>query len=149
MTSRLCRLVATLVVAVSSSIAAYAQDTISPSPTSVPSQTVQTTRTPKTHTVNVGEVKISLQHFPRGAKTLTSIQQEEWRFTPRRTDGKVGDTLEFRFVRGDHWVIRGHFDRPCVPYENASQEGDDRIGFNSGERLDDDNVSFSREPSPR
>ena len=61
------------------------------------------------------------------------------------TTVKVGDYAEWRFERGDQWVIRGTFDYPCVPYEYF---GVGRKGFSSGERQvkeedEDDEVCHS------
>ncbi|KAH8172023.1 extracellular serine-rich protein [Sarocladium implicatum] len=53
------------------------------------------------------------------------------KFTPPETTAKIGDILEFRFYPVEHWVIRGDFDYPCVPYEYV---GTDRRGFSSGEQ---------------
>ncbi|KAF7564077.1 hypothetical protein G7046_g71 [Stylonectria norvegica] len=61
-----------------------------------------------THTVNVGA---------SGHK-----------FTPNEVFAEVGDIIEWRFYPDGHWVIRGDFDYPCVPYEYI---GTDRTGFSS------------------
>jgi hypothetical protein len=56
--------------------------------------------------------------------------QSGHKFTPGETKAKVGDTIEFKFYPVAHWVIRGDFDYPCIPYEYV---GTDRRGFSSGE----------------
>ncbi|CAF3463971.1 hypothetical protein SNK03_011578 [Fusarium graminearum] len=63
----------------------------------------------KTHTVNVGA---------SGHK-----------FTPAELDADVGDIIEWRFYPTDHWVIRGDYDNPCIPYEYIDYN---RKGFSSG-----------------
>ncbi|KAH7114660.1 hypothetical protein EDB81DRAFT_767808 [Dactylonectria macrodidyma] len=62
-----------------------------------------------THTINVGAA---------GHK-----------FSPNDIKADVGDILEYRFYPDAHWVIRGDFDYPCIPYEYV---GLDRTGFSSG-----------------
>ncbi|KAF4331604.1 hypothetical protein FBEOM_14641 [Fusarium beomiforme] len=62
-----------------------------------------------THTINVGAA---------GHK-----------FTPNNITADVGDILEYRFYPDAHWVIRGDFGNPCIPYEYV---GTDRTGFSSG-----------------
>ncbi|KAI5459819.1 hypothetical protein BGZ63DRAFT_455376 [Mariannaea sp. PMI_226] len=53
------------------------------------------------------------------------------KFTPAEVKAKVGDVIEWRFYPPNHWVIRGDFDNPCIPYEYV---GTDRTGFSSGEQ---------------
>ncbi|KAM5353021.1 hypothetical protein ACJZ2D_017108 [Fusarium nematophilum] len=62
-----------------------------------------------THTINVGAA---------GHK-----------FTPNDIKADVGDILEYRFYPDAHWVIRGDFGYPCIPYEYIDT---DRTGFSSG-----------------
>ncbi|WZH45810.1 uncharacterized protein QYS62_006878 [Fusarium acuminatum] len=62
-----------------------------------------------THTINVGAA---------GHK-----------FTPNNIKADIGDILEYRFYPDAHWVIRGDFDNPCIPYEYVDT---DRTGFSSG-----------------
>ncbi|KAF4965224.1 hypothetical protein FSARC_6943 [Fusarium sarcochroum] len=63
-----------------------------------------------THTVNVGA---------SGHK-----------FTPNEVEAKVGDIIEWRFYPSGHWVIRGDYENPCIPYEYVDVN---RKGFSSGE----------------
>ncbi|KAH7159323.1 hypothetical protein DER46DRAFT_473683, partial [Fusarium sp. MPI-SDFR-AT-0072] len=51
------------------------------------------------------------------------------RFFPNDIKANVGDTLEYWFYPDAHWVIRGDFDHPCVPYESVDTN---RTGFSSG-----------------
>ncbi|KAH7159871.1 hypothetical protein B0J13DRAFT_616670 [Dactylonectria estremocensis] len=51
------------------------------------------------------------------------------KFTPSELTADVGDIIEWRFYPTNHWVIRGDFDYPCIPYEYI---GTDRTGFSSG-----------------
>ncbi|KAF4997585.1 hypothetical protein FGRMN_3790 [Fusarium graminum] len=62
-----------------------------------------------THTINVGAA---------GHK-----------FTPNDIKADVGDIIEYRFYPDAHWVIRGDYDNPCIPYEYVDT---DREGFSSG-----------------
>ncbi|KAF5005948.1 hypothetical protein FDECE_7646 [Fusarium decemcellulare] len=62
-----------------------------------------------THTVNVGA---------SGHK-----------FTPSEVKAEVGDIIEWRFYPSGHWVIRGDFENPCIPYEYVDLN---RKGFSSG-----------------
>ncbi|KAH6975603.1 hypothetical protein EDB80DRAFT_784020 [Ilyonectria destructans] len=62
-----------------------------------------------THTINVGAA---------GHK-----------FTPDETEADIGDIIEYRFYPDAHWVIRGDFENPCIPYEYVQT---DRQGFSSG-----------------
>lgn len=55
--------------------------------------------------------------------------QSGHKFTPGEVDAKVGDIIEWRFYPVEHWVIRGDFDYPCVPYDYI---GTDRKSFDSG-----------------
>ncbi|KAH6949136.1 hypothetical protein DER45DRAFT_624383 [Fusarium avenaceum] len=84
--------------------------TESPSPTLRDMTTSTTTTTGyTTHTINVGAA---------GHK-----------FTPNNIKADVGDIVEYRFYPDGHWVIRGDFDNPCIPYEYVDT---DRTGFSSG-----------------
>lgn len=51
------------------------------------------------------------------------------KFTPNDIKADVGDILEYRFYPDAHWVIRGDFRYPCIPYEYVDT---DRTGFSSG-----------------
>ncbi|KPM45995.1 hypothetical protein AK830_g512 [Neonectria ditissima] len=51
------------------------------------------------------------------------------KFTPDEIEADVGDIIEWRFYPTNHWVIRGDFDYPCIPYDYI---GTDRTGFSSG-----------------
>ncbi|KAK7415417.1 hypothetical protein QQZ08_012358 [Neonectria magnoliae] len=51
------------------------------------------------------------------------------KFTPDEVEADVGDIIEWRFYPTNHWVIRGDFDYPCIPYDYI---GTDRTGFSSG-----------------
>ncbi|KAF7551649.1 hypothetical protein G7Z17_g4854 [Cylindrodendrum hubeiense] len=51
------------------------------------------------------------------------------KFTPSEIEADVGDVIEWRFYPTNHWVIRGDFDYPCIPYDYI---GTDRTGFSSG-----------------
>ncbi|KAH6867594.1 hypothetical protein B0T10DRAFT_553962 [Thelonectria olida] len=62
-----------------------------------------------THTINVGAA---------GHK-----------FTPNDIKADVGDIIEYRFYPDAHWVIRGDFEQPCIPYEYV---GLNKNGFSSG-----------------
>ncbi|KAM5345332.1 hypothetical protein ACJ41O_011194 [Fusarium nematophilum] len=53
----------------------------------------------------------------------------EHKFTPANVTAEVGDVIEWRFYPSGHWVIRGDFDNPCIPYEYVDT---DRRGFSSG-----------------
>ncbi|KAH6890555.1 hypothetical protein B0T10DRAFT_561058 [Thelonectria olida] len=53
------------------------------------------------------------------------------KFTPDEVTADIGDVIEWRFYPPNHWVIRGDFDNPCIPYEYV---GTDREGFSSGEQ---------------
>ncbi|RKK95985.1 hypothetical protein BFJ71_g8161 [Fusarium oxysporum] len=88
-----------------------APETVEPDMTEAPSSTTNTatTTTITTHTINVGAA---------GHK-----------FTPNDIKADVGDILEYRFYPDAHWVIRGDFDNPCIPYEYVDV---DRTGFSSG-----------------
>ncbi|KAL2204962.1 hypothetical protein CC79DRAFT_1370782 [Sarocladium strictum] len=103
----------------------YCQKTSDPATdrTTQQSPTSTVTNTGTTHTIAVGA---------SGHK-----------FTPGETKAKVGDTIEFKFYPLDHWVIRGDFDYPCIPYEYI---GTDRRGFSSGEQpvqaITDDGPKF-------
>jgi hypothetical protein len=57
------------------------------------------------------------------------IQQAGHKFTPNNIKADIGDILEYRFYPDAHWVIRGDFDNPCIPYEYVDT---DRTGFSSG-----------------
>ncbi|KAF5679404.1 hypothetical protein FHETE_821 [Fusarium heterosporum] len=70
--------------------------------------TTSTTET-TTHTINVGAA---------GHK-----------FTPNEIKADIGDIIEYRFYPDAHWVIRGDYDNPCIPYEYVDT---DREGFSSG-----------------
>ncbi|KAH7002901.1 hypothetical protein EDB82DRAFT_425232 [Fusarium venenatum] len=85
-------------------------------PTDAPSSTMEdgmpsstTTTGHATHTINVGAA---------GHK-----------FTPEDIKADVGDIIEYRFYPDAHWVIRGDYDNPCIPYEYVDT---DRSGFSSG-----------------
>ncbi|KAH7153789.1 hypothetical protein DER46DRAFT_663480 [Fusarium sp. MPI-SDFR-AT-0072] len=86
-------------------------DTVEPKMTEAPSSTTNTATTTAitTHTINVGAA---------GHK-----------FTPNDIKADVGDILEYRFYPDAHWVIRGDFGYPCIPYEYVDV---DRTGFSSG-----------------
>lgn len=78
--------------------------------TATPEETATTTATGiPTHTINVGA---------SGHK-----------FTPSELEAQVGDIIEWRFYPTEHWVIRGDFENPCIPYEYVDT---DRRGFSSG-----------------
>uniref|UniRef100_A0A0D2Y1T7 Uncharacterized protein n=1 Tax=Fusarium oxysporum (strain Fo5176) TaxID=660025 RepID=A0A0D2Y1T7_FUSOF len=92
-----------------------APETVEPDMTEAPSSTTNTatTTTITTHTINVGAA---------GHK-----------FTPNDIKADVGDILEYRFYPDAHWVIRGDFDNPCIPYDstNSARLPDSgRGGFN-------------------
>jgi len=83
----------------------------SDTPTSTSEETASGTSSAaeKTHTINVGA---------SGHK-----------FTPSELEADVGDIIEWRFYPTDHWVIRGDYDHPCIPYEYIDLN---RKGFSSG-----------------
>ncbi|KAI8657107.1 hypothetical protein NCS56_01316600 [Fusarium sp. Ph1] len=91
-------------------------ETVVPETTEAPSSTLEEATTDTatgtgvtTHTINVGAA---------GHK-----------FTPNDIEADVGDILEYRFYPDAHWVIRGDFGYPCIPYEYVDT---DRTGFSSG-----------------
>ncbi|KAF4951033.1 hypothetical protein FGADI_7770 [Fusarium gaditjirri] len=88
-----------------------APETVEPEITEAPSSTINTDTTTAitTHTINVGAA---------GHK-----------FTPNDIKADIGDILEYRFYPDAHWVIRGDFGNPCIPYEYVDV---DRTGFSSG-----------------
>ncbi|PCD30762.1 hypothetical protein AU210_010435 [Fusarium oxysporum f. sp. radicis-cucumerinum] len=89
---------------------AWAQTTTDePTATAEESSTGTSSGEAVTHTVNVGA---------SGHK-----------FTPNEVKAEVGDIIEWRFYPTDHWVIRGDYDNPCIPYEYI---GVNRQGFSSG-----------------
>ncbi|KEY70018.1 hypothetical protein S7711_04033 [Stachybotrys chartarum IBT 7711] len=94
--------------------------TAMPSPSSTPGSTLPMSAT---YTINVG----AAGH----------------RFTPETTFASIGDILEYRFYPAEHWVIRGHIDHPCIPFEYI---GINRRGFSSGpqpvEAITDDAPRF-------
>lgn len=55
--------------------------------------------------------------------------QSGHKFTPAQVEAKVGDVIEWRFYPSGHWVIRGDFEQPCIPYEYI---GLNKEGFSSG-----------------
>lgn len=75
-----------------------------------------------THTVNVGA---------SGHK-----------FTPNKVKADVGDIIEWRFYPSNHWVIRGDYENPCIPYEYVDLN---RKGFSSGTQ----NVQAITDDGPR
>ncbi|CAM1503037.1 Fc.00g078130.m01.CDS01 [Cosmosporella sp. VM-42] len=94
------------------------------STTSRESETATSTATGiATHTVNVGA---------NGHK-----------FKPEQVEAKVGDIIEWVFYPTGHWIIRGDYDWPCVPYEYI---GTNRKGFSSGaqsvQAITDDGPKF-------
>ncbi|PNS13824.1 DNA-directed RNA polymerase III subunit rpc1 [Sphaceloma murrayae] len=76
-------------------------------------------RSPATHTVNVGKA----DHI----------------FEPNNLRAEVGDTVVFEFYPLNHSVVRADYRYPCVPYETS---GSKRQGFYSGffpvDRIGDD-----------
>nr|CEG04607.1 unnamed protein product [Fusarium clavum] len=83
---------------------------ITEAPAATPSSSASTTATQiTTHTINVGAA---------GHK-----------FTPNDIKADVGDIIEYRFYPDAHWVIRGDYDNPCIPYEYVDTN---REGFSSG-----------------
>lgn len=82
--------------------------TDAPTATTEESATGTASSAEKTHTINVGA---------SGHK-----------FTPAEVKADVGDIIEWRFYPSNHWVIRGDYDHPCIPYEYVDL---DRKGFSS------------------
>ncbi|KAF4983283.1 hypothetical protein FZEAL_1268 [Fusarium zealandicum] len=82
--------------------------TVQPTPT-LEEATTSSASEAATHTVNVGAT---------GHK-----------FTPAEVKAEVGDVIEWRFYPDAHWIIRGDFEQPCIPYEYFDL---DRKGFSSG-----------------
>ncbi|KAF5023643.1 hypothetical protein F66182_4312 [Fusarium sp. NRRL 66182] len=89
--------------------AATASESDSPTSTTDEAATGTSSGEATTHTINVGA---------SGHK-----------FTPSEVKAEVGDILEWRFYPSSHWVIRGDYENPCIPYEYVDL---DRTGFSSG-----------------
>lgn len=83
-------------------LASYAQESITPSPTSssVPIQT---------HIISVG-----IDH----------------KFKPEVTQAEIGDVIDFQFFPPNHSVVRAEYEMPCIPYEMSGGRG--KVGFFSG-----------------
>ncbi|KAH6984828.1 hypothetical protein BKA56DRAFT_671293 [Ilyonectria sp. MPI-CAGE-AT-0026] len=78
----------------------------------------------------------TLEESATGTSTKTGITTHTvavgasgHKFTPSKIEADVGDIIEWRFYPTNHWVIRGDFDYPCIPYDYI---GTDRTGFSSG-----------------
>ncbi|KAM0435993.1 hypothetical protein ACHAPT_002885 [Fusarium lateritium] len=79
-----------------------------------------------------------------GATTHTvNVGASGHKFTPAEVEAKVGDVIEWRFYPSGHWIIRGDFEHPCIPYEYVDLN---REGFSSGaqkvEAITDDGPRF-------
>lgn len=59
------------------------------------------------------------------AKTVTVTATEDNTFDPSSVKAAEGDTVEFRFEKGNHSVVVGNYDWPCSPMQLGS-------GFFSG-----------------
>ncbi|UZP41476.1 hypothetical protein NXS19_009292 [Fusarium pseudograminearum] len=98
-----------LIALVATLATVWAQSTEDATATAEETASGTSTAAEKTHTVNVGA---------SGHK-----------FTPAELDADVGDIIEWRFYPTDHWVIRGDYENPCIPYEYIDYN---RKGFSSG-----------------
>lgn len=77
-----------------------------------------------------------------GALANIGEQQNSAFFDPPQLKANVGDSVEFNFLAGESWIIRGDFDTPCVPYDYISSSG---TGFSSGPiYLNDDDVQVTK-----
>lgn len=48
--------------------------------------------------------------------------QNGYSIEPNRTNAKIGDIVEWKFHSGEHWIIRGTLEHPCIPREYFYEE---------------------------
>ncbi|RSL38524.1 hypothetical protein CEP53_014801 [Fusarium sp. AF-6] len=92
-------------------VSGFLTETLEATSTVAEAATTASSSEATTHTVNVGA---------SGHK-----------FTPAEVKAEVGDIIEWRFYPSGHWIIRGDFEHPCIPYEYVDLN---REGFSSGEQ---------------
>ena len=50
-------------------------------------------------------------------QVVSLMRQNGNSIEPNVTKAKIGDIVEWKFHSGEHWIIRGTLEQPCIPRE--------------------------------